>query len=131
MDSSLDLSANIIFKEKSLELCFDKDIICKSPILTYSRGFFYFFNDVSNFEKIVNNLGSKPFYDRLASDVRRELVGEYCCDLTLVEDSVYSLNKLSRSDRSYDSLRDRILSCEDSTRLGFKVSDGYHVSKFK
>lgn len=124
------LDCLVLDKVKGLELIFQDDIVCESPIMSYSGGFFYFFNTMDKFEKFSQYLASKPFFDEKFKRMKREIVGAYPCELNLVCDNKYLLKKSSSKDLSYDYLRDRILSsdCIDSG-LTFENHGGIYIGR--
>jgi hypothetical protein len=124
------LSCGFLINPDSLEFMFDKDISSNSPILSYSGGQFYFFEDESVFENFCSNFMNKPFCDMNNKNRVRELVGAYPCNLIFGGENFYSLSKSSRVDRSYENLRERFLDCIpiNDTKLYFEGLSGAYVS---
>jgi hypothetical protein len=124
------LSCRINVKIKSLEFMFNENMVLNSPILSYSKGYFYFFEDEFVFDNFCSNFMNKPFYYKNSRNQARELVGAYRCDLNLVGENLYSLSKPFIVDGSYENLRERILDymSQDNTKLYFKGLNGVYVS---
>jgi hypothetical protein len=124
------LSCSVNVKLKSLEFMFNENMVLNFPILSYSKGYFYFFEDECVFDNFCSNFMNKPFYDKSNRNRARELVGAYPCDLNLVGENLYSLSKPSIVDGSYKNLREIILNymSQDNTKLYFKGLNGVYVS---
>ena len=130
---------NFLVSEKNnrLELIlndFEEEV--KSPVLSYSGGFFYFFNKGTNFESFVTEVSNKPFYDTNSRMVLRELVGNYCCDVECCElgnfEYKLALSKGKNCAVNYDSLTELLknsLSVTGDNILEFNKIDGVDLSK--
>lgn len=124
------LVCKVIKNSQNLELCFNESFNSKSPILSYSRGFFYFFNTFDKFEKFSRYLACKPFYDKKFNRMKREIVGAYPCDLIQISDNIYFMDKQSSCDMSYFNLQKRILSyVESNSSLVFDDFNGIYIGK--
>ena len=125
-------------KKKTLEfvlttvsdICVDLNV--NSPILTFGAGKFFFFDDYKNFESYAKKISSKPFHDAFYNKLKRDVIGNYCCDFEVLDDNVLSLDLNSGNQLNYGCLSSIIVGRLDNSKnskIKFAKFDNFYLSK--